>query len=158
RLGVSVEESAQAIVEVATENMANAIRLLATNRGLDYRRFELMAFGGAGPLHAALLARRVGLAGTIVPPSPGLTSAFGTPAADLRVDRRMTRVSRSDQASHAELREGLERIGREALDELGAESEVREPVLILTVSCRYLGQNYEQDVPVTLKTDDLVRL
>src|SRR5439155_6058200 len=78
RLGVSVEEGAQAIVEVATENMANAIRLLATNRGLDYRRFELMAFGGAGPLHAALLARRVGLAGIVVPPNPGLTSAFGT--------------------------------------------------------------------------------
>jgi N-methylhydantoinase A len=158
RLGLSLEEGAQAIVEVATENMANAIRLLATNRGLDYRRFELLAFGGAGPLHAALLARRVGLGGTIVPPSPGLTSAFGTLAADLRVDRRMTRVIRSDQATDAELREGLERIAREALDELGTESDIRDPLLTLTVSCRYLGQNYEQDVPVTLDADDLVPL
>jgi N-methylhydantoinase A len=158
RLGLSLEEGGQAIVEVATENMANAIRLLATNRGLDYRRFELMAFGGAGPLHAALLTRRVGLAGTIVPPTPGLTSAFGTLAADLRVDRRMTRVIRSDQATDADLREGLERIAREALDELGTESDIRDPLLILTVSCRYLGQNYEQDIPVMLDTDDLVHL
>ncbi len=158
RLGVSIEEGAQAIVEVATENMANAIRLLATNRGLDYRRFELMAFGGAGPLHAALLARRVGLAGVLVPPSPGLTSAFGTLAADLRVDRRATRVLRSDQAVDGELRGGLERVAQEALDELGGEAEVRDPLLTLTVSCRYLGQNYEQEIGVTLETDDLVRL
>jgi N-methylhydantoinase A len=158
RLGLLLEEGAQAIVEVATENMANAIRLLATNRGLDYRRFDLMAFGGAGPLHAALLARRVGLAGVLVPPSPGLTSAFGTLAADLRVDRRTTRVLRSDLARDADLRAGLEQVAHEALAELGAESEVRDPSLVLTVSCRYLGQNFEQDVGVTLETDDLVRL
>jgi N-methylhydantoinase A len=157
RLGVSVEEGAQAVVEVAIENMASAIRLLATNRGLDYRGFELMAFGGAGPLHAALLARRVGLAGVIVPPTPGLTSAFGTLAADLRVDRRITRVSRSDRTVDEDLRSGLEQVAREALDELKLEGELSNPVLVLTVSCRYLGQNYEQEIEVTLETDDLVR-
>ena len=158
RLGVSVEDGAQAIVELATENMANAIRLLATNRGLDYRRFELMAFGGAGPPHAALLARRVGLAGVLVPPSPGLTSAFGTLAADLRVDRRTTRVLRSDQSVDADLRGGLEAVALSALEELAGESDVHDPLLALTVSCRYLGQNYEQEIGVTLETDDLVRL
>jgi N-methylhydantoinase A len=158
RLGVTPEEGAQAIVEVATENMANAIRLLATNRGLDYRRFDLMAFGGAGPLHAALIARRVGLAGVLVPPNPGLTSAFGTLAADLRVDRRTTRVLRSDHARDDELRAGLDQVAREALEEFGSESEIRDPLLVLTVSCRYLGQNYEQDVGVTLEVQDLVRL
>jgi N-methylhydantoinase A len=158
RLGVPLEEGAQAIIEVATENMANAIRLLATNRGLDYRRFDLMAFGGAGPLHAALLARRVGLAAVLVPPNPGLTSAFGTLAADLRVDRRTTHVLRSDGAADRDLRAGLERVAEEALDELGAETEIRDPLLVLTVSCRYLGQNYEQDVVVSLDAEDLVRL
>jgi len=157
RLGVPVEEGAQAIVELATENMANAIRLLATNRGLDYRRFELVAFGGAGPLHAAHLARRVGLAGVLVPPSPGLTSAFGTLATDLRVDRRTTRVLRSDQAVDADLRAGLEGVVRDALAELGGETELRQPVVVSTVSCRYLGQNYEQEVAVTLDAGDLVR-
>jgi N-methylhydantoinase A len=158
RIGVSVEEGAQAIIEVAIENMANAARLLATNRGLDYRRFELMAFGGAGPLHAGLLARRVGMAGVVVPTSPGLTSAFGTLAADLRVDRRITRVSRSDRTVDEDLRTGLAQITREALAELALEGELSDPTLLLTVSCRYLGQNYEQDIPVTLETDDLVAL
>jgi N-methylhydantoinase A len=157
RLGVSLEEGAQAIVEVAIENMASAIRLLATNRGLDYRRFELMAFGGAGPLHAGLLARRLGLAGVIVPPNPGLTSAFGTLAADLRVDRRITRVSRSDRAVDEDLRSGLEQVAREALGELQLEGKLSDPVLLATVSCRYLGQNYEQEIGVTLEADDLVR-
>src|SRR5438067_6936608 len=136
--------------------MPSAIRLLATNRGLDCRHFAQMAFGGAGPLHAALLARRVGLAGVIVPPSPGLTSAFGKLAAYLRVDRRITRVSRSDRTMDRDLRSGLEQISREALDELSQEGELADPVLVLTVSCRYLGQNYEQDIGVTLETDDLV--
>src|SRR5581483_11386580 len=107
------------------------------------RRFELVAFGGAGPLHAAHLARRVGLAGVLVPPSPGLTSAFGTLATDLRVDRRTTRVLRSDQAVDADLRAGLEGVVRDALAELGGETELRQPVVVSTVSCRYLGQNYE---------------
>ena len=101
--------------------MANAIRLLCADRGLDYRRFDLIAFGGAGPLHAAALARRVGLERVLVPPSPGVASAFGALAADLRVDRRLTRVLRSDTATDAELRGAVSRIATEALDELRAE-------------------------------------
>src|SRR5205823_12658903 len=69
RLGLSLEDAAQAVVDVAVENMANAIRLVAAERGLDYRRFALAAFGGAGPLHAAQLAARVGLGQVLVPPS-----------------------------------------------------------------------------------------
>jgi N-methylhydantoinase A len=157
RLGVGLEESAQAVVEVATENMANAIRLLCADRGLDYRRFDLEAFGGAGPLHAALLARRVGLGRVIVPPSPGLTSAFGAQAADLRVDRRMTRLLRSDDATGGELREAVELVAEETLSELRAEGSVRDPILLVTVSSRYRGQNFELEVtvPVGGLDDDL---
>src|SRR4029450_11655189 len=117
RLHTELEAAAHAIVEVACENMAGAIRLLCADRGLDYRGFDLMSFGGAGPLHAALLARRIGLRRVIVPPSPGLASAFGAQAADLRVDRRLTRVFRSDLTTDAELRSAVEQIGRAALDE-----------------------------------------
>ena len=99
QLGCAVDGAAHAIVDVACENMASAVRLLCADRGLDYRRFDLMAFGGAGPLHAGALARRIGLARVLVPPSPGLASAFGAQAADLRVDRRLTRVLRSDRAT-----------------------------------------------------------
>jgi N-methylhydantoinase A len=156
RLGVSLEEAAQAIVEVATENMANAIRLLAADRGLDYRGFRLAAFGGAGPLHASLLARRIGLAGVLVPPSPGLASAFGALAADLRADRRLTRLFRSDIATDDELRTALGQVADETVLELRREGAT-SPVLSLSVSCRYQGQNFEQEVVVSLETEDLVR-
>jgi N-methylhydantoinase A len=150
RLGADLETAAQAILDVACENMANAIRLLCADRGLDYRRFDLMAFGGAGPLHGGLVARRIGLPRVLVPPSPGLTSAYGAQAADLRVDRRLTRVLRSDIAADADLREAVERIATEALDALRAEGDVNDPTLLVTISSRYLGQNFEQDVAVPL--------
>jgi N-methylhydantoinase A len=159
RLDTGLEAAAHAIVEVACENMAGAIRLLCADRGLDYRGFDLMSFGGAGPLHAALLARRIGLRRVIVPPSPGLASAFGAQAADLRVDRRLTRVFRSDLTTDAELRSAVEQIGRAALDELLSEGSAGKPVLMVSVSSRYVGQNFEQEVTVPLDVDgDLVRL
>jgi N-methylhydantoinase A len=159
RLDAELEAAAQAIVEVACENMAGAIRLLCADRGLDYRGFDLMAFGGAGPLHAALVARRVGLRGVIVPPSPGLASAFGAQAAVRRVDRRLTRVFRSDLTTDRELRSAVEQIGREALDELLGEGSAGELDLMVSVSSRYLGQNFEQDVAVPLDTGgDLVQV
>ncbi len=144
-LGCDVEQAAHSIIEVACDNMANAIRLLCADRGLDYRRFELMAFGGAGPLHASLLARRVGVRGVIVPPNPGLTSAFGAQAAELRVDRRVTRLLRSDRVGQAELSSVITAVTEQAQAEL-MEEGATDPVVVITVSCRYLGQNFEQDV------------
>jgi N-methylhydantoinase A len=148
RLACSVEDAAQAIVELATENMASAVRLLAADRGLDYRRFGLVAFGGAGPLHASMIARRVGLTRVVVPPSPGLGSAFGALAADLRVDRQLTRMLRSDRATDDDLRDALRTVAEQALADLSEEGAIRRPAVALSVSCRYLGQNYEEEVPV----------
>jgi N-methylhydantoinase A len=159
RLGLPPEEAALAVLDVAVESMSGAIRLLASDRGLDYRRFDLIAFGGAGPLHAGAILRRAGLAGVVVPPNPGLTSAFGTLVADLRVDRQVTRMLRSDLAEDADLRGALEELAGGTLAELREEGDVRDPVVAVSVSCRYLGQNFEQDVVVPLDAeDDLVRL
>src|SRR5215211_7352350 len=77
RLGLGRLETAQAVVDIANENMANAIRVLSIDRGLDPREYALVAFGGAGPLHAADIATNMGIARVIVPVYPGLTSAFG---------------------------------------------------------------------------------
>jgi N-methylhydantoinase A len=147
-LNCTLEDAAQAVVELATENMAGAVRLLAADRGLDYRRFGLVAFGGAGPLHAPMIARRVGLTKVIIPPSPGLGSAFGALAGDLRVDRHLTRMLRSDTASDADLRAGLRTVAEQALDDLRREGAIRRPEVTVSVSCRYLGQNYEERVAV----------
>ena len=102
------------MVEIANEGMASTIRRVAVERGVDPRDFELVAFGGAGPLHAAEIAATLGLARVIVPPHPGLASALGTLLADRRVDRRWTHFARSDAVDVDGARGALEAMAGEA--------------------------------------------
>ncbi len=85
-LGLDAIEAAAAIVRVANDRMASAIRLTSVARGHDPRDFVLFAFGGAGPLHAAALARELGIPKVLVPPRPGVTNALGCLVADARHD------------------------------------------------------------------------
>jgi N-methylhydantoinase A len=85
-LGLGPEEVAAAIVRVANDKMAGAIRLVSLQRGYDPRDFILFAFGGAGPLHAAALARELAIPRVLVPTRPGITSALGCLVADVRHD------------------------------------------------------------------------
>jgi N-methylhydantoinase A len=158
-LGLGVEDTAQAIVELAVENMANAIRLLCADRGVDYRSLVLMAFGGAGPLHASLIGRRLGLEMLVIPPEPGLASALGALVADLRVDRRVTRSFRSDEPAGGELRAALHALADEALRTLHEEGQALAPAVIVSAACRYVGQNYEHEVSIALEEPgDLIEL
>ncbi|NED61140.1 hydantoinase/oxoprolinase family protein, partial [Streptomyces sp. SID10244] len=75
-LGLDVETAAQSIIKVANANMADAIRLISIRKGHDPRDFALVGFGGAGPLHAAYLAKDLGIPTVIIPPHPGVTSAM----------------------------------------------------------------------------------
>ncbi|MCZ7564194.1 MAG: hydantoinase/oxoprolinase family protein [Burkholderiales bacterium] len=85
-LGLAPEQAAAAIVRVANDNMAGAIRMVSLARGHDPRDFALFAFGGAGPLHAVALARELGIPRVLIPARPGLTNALGCVAADVRHD------------------------------------------------------------------------
>jgi N-methylhydantoinase A len=147
-LDLSLADAANAIITVAIENMAGAVRLVTVDRGLDYRTFDLVAFGGAGPLHAAELAQRLGLRRVLVPPAPGLTSAFGAVIADERVDRRMTLVRRLDRAEAKDISVELAHLAEQAGSELVAHSRDGSANVTITtyVACRYLGQNYEQEI------------
>ncbi len=148
RLGLAPEDAADAIVSVSIENMDGAMRLVTVDRGLDYREFDLVAYGGAGPLHAVEIARRMGMNRVIVPPNPGLTSAYGTIIADQRVDRRVTLVRRLDDSESEDLPAALGRLADEVVAELRPQLRRPEaPVNVTTyVACRYLGQNYEQEI------------
>ena len=143
--GLTAEETALAILEIAAENMANAIRMVTVEKGLDVRDFALMAFGGAGPLHAAAVAESLGIEAIIVPPAPGTVSAFGTVLATPRVDRSWTRPFRAAAVDVAAVEEAFARLSADALGELGREG-VDAPVLTRSVSARYHGQNFEQEV------------
>jgi N-methylhydantoinase A/oxoprolinase/acetone carboxylase beta subunit/N-methylhydantoinase B/oxoprolinase/acetone carboxylase alpha subunit len=161
RIGLSVKDAAQAIVEVANENMANAIRVLTIERGLDPREFSLVAFGGAGPLHASEVAAALGISEIIIPPHPGLASAFGTLLADRRVDKRWTRLFRSTNADCAAIQFHLDDLVHAASGELTRQGFTGTPILQRTVSMRYAGQNSELDVPVPegpITPDVLARL
>ena len=112
-LSLSPEQAALAVMRTVDENMANAIRLIAVERGLDTRDFALIAFGGAGPLHARAVAERLGMRTVIVPPHPGLCSAFGAAIAEARVDRVQTLFTHSDNVDIAGLgASALERLRR----------------------------------------------
>ncbi len=117
-LGSDPEETARAVIEVANENIAEAMRLLTVRRGLDPRHFDVAAFGGAGPLHGAAVARSIGARRVIVPPHPGLASAFGTLLADPRVDKAWTHIVRSDAIDLARVNARLDELVGEALEEL----------------------------------------
>jgi len=86
RLGLDAEAAAAAILRIANDRMAGAIRLVSLSRGHDPRDFALFAFGGAGPLHATALARELGIPTVLVPARPGITNALGCVVADLRHD------------------------------------------------------------------------
>ena len=103
RLGMDVTKAANGIITVSNANMVQAMRQVTTQRGYDPREFALVAFGGAGPLHCAELAVQMSIPKVIVPPNPGLTSAFGLLFADVRYDFSRTRIGRADQLNCAEI-------------------------------------------------------
>jgi N-methylhydantoinase A len=151
-LGLGLAATADAMISVAIENMAGAIRLVTVDRGYDYRDLDLVAFGGAGPLHAAEIVRRMGMRRVVVPPSPGLVSAFGTLIADERIDRRLTMVRRLDRDDARDIAaelDGLVGHAREELIRQRHEERASGDVVVGTVvACRYAGQNYEQEIPI----------
>ena len=98
-LGMSQLDLAHSIVEIANENMANTIRMVSIERGHDPRHFALVAFGGAGPLHGAAIARKLGIPKLVIPPFPGSFSALGLLLGDLRVDKVWTQSYRSDRVT-----------------------------------------------------------
>ena len=142
-------EAAQAVVDIANENMANAIRVLSIDRGLDPREYALVAFGGAGPLHAADIAAKMGMTRVV---DPGLSRAdLGVRGADRRAEDHpgleqalpLRRHRREDR------RRALRRPwSTAALDQLRREGFAGEPEIERSISMRYWGQNYEQDVPM----------
>ena len=110
-LGLSVEEAAAGIIEVAGAQAADALRVVTISRGRDPRDFSLMAFGGAGPLAAAHLVRELGLAQAIIPPGPGNFSRSGCLSTDLRRQSSRTYIGTLDRIDLARVEQLLSRHG-----------------------------------------------
>jgi N-methylhydantoinase A len=139
-------ELAASIVEIANENTANAIKMVSLERGHDPRRFTLLGFGGAGPLHAAAVARSLEIPRVLIPPFPGVFSAVGLLLADLRVDKVWTKAFRSTDVDASEVQLQFGVITERAVAELRQEGFSGEPQIRRSINMRYLGQNYEHEL------------
>jgi N-methylhydantoinase A len=146
--GDEVAIAAHAIIETANENMANQIKLICVDRGLDAREFALIPFGGAGPVHATACARLLGIQRVLVPSHPGLSSAFGALAADWRVDRVWTVFGRSTQLDVSSIARRLEGLEAEVVQELHTDGFTGSPILVRSIDMRYAGQNYEREISI----------
>ncbi|MBV8186703.1 MAG: hydantoinase/oxoprolinase family protein [Alphaproteobacteria bacterium] len=147
RLGLGIPQTAQGILSVVTANMARAIRVISVQRGHDPRDYTLMAFGGAGPLHAARLAKELDIGRVLVPPNPGILCAMGLLLTDLRADFSLTRLLPATEASTAEVAEGFAALAERArrwFEQEGIAAGERH--MVRTADMRYHGQNYELNV------------
>ena len=161
-LGLTVEQAAAGIVEIADNNMAGAMRAVSVGRGLDPKDFALVAFGGAGPLHACALASLLGMDTIIIPPTPGALSSYGLLFTDLRNDYVQTFVHSGESSvpAVAEVAAAYHRLERQATEWLSRESVPESDRRISrSADMRYLHQGWEitvevPDGPVTRKTLD----
>jgi N-methylhydantoinase A len=142
-IGLSLHEAAWGIHSVANSNMERAMRVISIERGRDTRRFTLVAFGGAGPLHACRLARTVGIPRVIVPHAAGVGSAVGLLVADYKVDAATTRITKLDGRSTSDIARiisDLEARAYKDAQRLRIEGEVR---FSRTASMHYVGQGHD---------------
>ncbi|WP_347547267.1 hydantoinase/oxoprolinase family protein [Roseomonas sp. CAU 1739] len=148
-LGATVEEAALAIVEIAVARMAGALHMVTVRRGIDPRGFILVACGGGGPLHAAAIARRAGMSKVLIPTAPGLTSALGLLATDLRHDlvrNTMVRAESADPAGIDAIFTELQALGEQLLAEQ-AVSRDRMRMWRIAEMC-YAGQAFQLRIPL----------
>ncbi|MCW5624755.1 MAG: hydantoinase/oxoprolinase family protein [Burkholderiales bacterium] len=149
-LGLSLTEAATAVIRVANANMADAIRLISIRRGYDPRDFALVAFGGAGPLHGAALAKDLSIPTVLVPPNPGVTSALGCLLVDIKHDIStmfLGNATEVDPEIVEKTFQSLEAEGRERLDNEGVPEE--RMLFQRFIDMRYLGQWRALAVPVS---------
>ena len=150
-LGSPLAEAAESAIRLAESNIVAAIRLVSTERGHDPREFALVPYGGAGPLHAAPIAAELGIGTVVVPPDPGVVSAYGLLAADHVLFETLTRRVRVDEAAADAVRDAAEVLRatlRARAAELGLPPDASWE---FALDMRYAGQAYEIEVPLEME-------
>lgn len=148
-LGMTVADAAEGIVRVINVKMQEAVKAISTMRGHDLRDFMLLAFGGAGPLHAGRIAEELGMAGVIVPLHSGVYSAMGLVMSDVKHDYIRSRLSNLARTEAQSVEGEFVALAQNAVAELNAEGfGVADIVLERALDLRYAGQGYEITMPV----------
>ncbi|MEU8225198.1 hydantoinase/oxoprolinase family protein [Kribbella sp. NPDC048915] len=148
----SVEAAAAGIIDIVNENMFGALRLVSVQQGFDPRDFALVAFGGAGPLHANALGKLTGAWPVIIPPSPGVLCAYGDATTNLRDEAVRTLVRRFGELTDDSLWGLLAELGSDARATLSGQAVPDDQQTVAySVDLRYHGQGFE--IPVTVDPD-----
>jgi len=145
----SVEQAAAGITDIVNENMFGALRLVSVQQGFDPRDFALVAFGGAGPLHANALGRLTGAWPVIIPPSPGVLCAYGDATTSVRDEAARTYIRTFSELTDAELRDVLTGLADTVRETLAAQGvPAPEQTVTFQVDIRYHGQGFEIPIDV----------
>jgi N-methylhydantoinase A len=148
-LGLGLMEAAHGIRTIVNTNMVGALKLVSVEQGYDPRDFALVAFGGAGPLHATAVARQLGIRTVIIPESPGILCALGLLTVDRRYDVVRTAVTTLREASIDALNDIWRDLDSQAMQWLDREDVPSgRRILQRIIEARYRGQNYELPIPV----------
>ncbi|WP_410767320.1 hydantoinase/oxoprolinase family protein [Haloferax sp. DFSO60] len=154
--GSSVEEAAQAIIDIVNENMHGALRVVSVERGYDPREFGLVAFGGAGPMHANALADVMDTYPLIIPPGPGVMSAFGFLTSDVQNEFSETYLQTDQDVEGSDVADTLGEIRSEAAEWLDSEGvDGANQTFDYFADCRYYRQDIQMSIPVDI--DNLQR-
>jgi N-methylhydantoinase A len=146
---MSVEEATLGVIRLANANMVNALKLISLNRGYDPRDFTLVAFGGAGPMHATALAEELNMRRVLIPVEPAVFSAWGMLMTDLRHDLIQTKIMRTHKADPQRLNELWQNLEDEAASYFTREGIGKERLAFQRYSdMRYAGQEHTVKVPV----------
>ena len=147
-LAVDVSAAAEGIIRIIDVKMAEAIKAISTMRGHDLRDFMLLAFGGAGPLHAGRLARDLGMAGVIVPLYPGVFSAMGLLMSDVRHDYVQSKLTPLADITAEAVNAMFAHLTAQAAEELRGDGFAGDRIRIeRALDMRYAGQGYEIAIP-----------
>jgi len=148
-LGLDAVPMAEGICDVANAKMAQAIRTITVSRGIEPREFTLVAFGGAGPMHAVFLARELGISEVVVPRFPGAFSAWGMLQTDIRKDFSDTYFRLDADLDGADMAARLGKMGETALASLASEGVLAEKRRVAhMVDIRYAAQEYTLTIPL----------
>ncbi|WP_309493276.1 hydantoinase/oxoprolinase family protein [Candidatus Hecatella orcuttiae] len=148
-LGLKLEEAVLGAIRIVNHNMTLAMEMNSIGRGYDPRDFALVAFGGAGPLHACEIARELAIPHIVVPPLPGITSAIGLLLADVSYDYSMTIMQASKGLDPEKLEEHFTELEEKAYQRLRGDGFADDKISIHRIAeCRYRGQSYELRVPL----------
>ena len=149
KLKVDGVRAAAGVIEIINVNMMGAVRVISVERGEDPREFTLVAFGGAGPLHAADIARNMGIRNVLVPPRPGLLSALGLLHADVRGDFSLTRLTTAAPQTLSAINSGFDELHRRGTEWVRGEAETNARAKYgWLIDMRYFGQNFELSLEV----------